>query len=85
VRFYSPRTLRRLLRQAGYTRLRWASIYIIPYNAASWFYLLRRTIEWPELALFDRQFGTTFPFSLLGWNVIVYAERAGERRRRAPR
>ena len=77
VRFYSPRTLGRLLRNAGYTKIRWASIYIVPYNVASWFLLLRRTVEWPQLALLDRRLGASFPLNRLGWNILVYRGRGG--------
>lgn len=77
VRWYSPRTLRALLRRAGYGRLRWASVYLVPYDIASWATLLRRKITWPWLSRVDTLIGRTFPFSLLGWNVLVRAEKLG--------
>jgi 2-polyprenyl-6-hydroxyphenyl methylase/3-demethylubiquinone-9 3-methyltransferase len=75
VRFYSPRTLRALLRAAGYGNIRWASIYIVPYNIASWLTLLKRDLTWPALSKVDHMLGATWPFNLLGWNVLLCAER----------
>jgi 2-polyprenyl-6-hydroxyphenyl methylase/3-demethylubiquinone-9 3-methyltransferase len=75
VRFYTPRSITALLRGAGYQPVRWASVFIVPYNLPSWLLFLRRHIEWPQLSMIDRILGTTFPLNRLGWNVLVCAER----------
>jgi 2-polyprenyl-6-hydroxyphenyl methylase/3-demethylubiquinone-9 3-methyltransferase len=77
VRFYSPRTLRALLRNAGYGNIRWASVYIVPYNIGSWFTLLKKDLTWPALSNVDLALGRVWPFSVMGWNVLLCAERLG--------
>jgi 2-polyprenyl-6-hydroxyphenyl methylase/3-demethylubiquinone-9 3-methyltransferase len=77
VRFYSPRSIGKLLRGAGYRPLRWASVFLVPYNIGSWLTLLRKEIEWPWLSQIDRLIGASPPFNRLGWNVLVCAERMG--------
>lgn len=76
LRFYTPRSLRRLLRRAGYATRRWSGLYIIPYNIVSWFLLGRRQIELDVLHKLDLWFGCLFPFNRLGWNVVVEAVRS---------
>ena len=75
VRFYTPASLRRKLRQAGYRPQRWAGVYIVPYDVLSWLFLLRVRIEVPALHHFDLSVGRWFPFNRFGWNVIVAATR----------
>ncbi len=71
VRFYSPVSLSRKLRQAGYRPRRWASVFLIPYDLLSWFFLLKVSVEVPALRYVDLTLGRLFPFNRLGWNVIV--------------
>lgn len=75
VRFYTPRSLARLLRATGYAPRRWRSVYVVPYDVLTWLTLLRRRIVLAGLRGFDLRFGGVPPFSRLGWNVIVLAER----------
>lgn len=76
LRFYTPRSLKRLLDRAGYVPKRWRGVFVIPYNILSWLFLLKREIVLTGLRKFDLMFGGTFPFSRCGWNVVVLAERA---------
>jgi 2-polyprenyl-6-hydroxyphenyl methylase/3-demethylubiquinone-9 3-methyltransferase len=75
VRFYTPASLRRKLGRAGYTTLRWAGVFVVPYDLLSWLFLLKRRIELPALHYVDLTLGRWFPFNRLGWNVIVAATR----------
>jgi 2-polyprenyl-6-hydroxyphenyl methylase/3-demethylubiquinone-9 3-methyltransferase len=75
LRFYTPSSLRKKLLKAGYLPEKWASVYIIPYNLLSWFVLLKKEINLPWLHYFDLLLGKTFPFSKLGWNIIVRARK----------
>ena len=74
LRFYTPRSLRRLLRAAGYATRRWCGLYIIPYN------LLSRKVKLDVLHKVDLWFGHLFPLNRLGWNVLVEAVRSPVRR-----
>jgi 2-polyprenyl-6-hydroxyphenyl methylase/3-demethylubiquinone-9 3-methyltransferase len=76
LRFYTPPSLRRLLRRAGYRTRRWWGLYIIPYNIASWFLLGRRQIRLDGLHKLDLWLGDLFPFNRLGWNMVVEAVRS---------
>lgn len=76
VRFYTPATLRRKLRQAGYHPQSWAGVYIVPYNILSWLTLLRTQIELPALHHVDLTLGRWFPLNRLGWNVVVSSIRS---------
>ncbi|MBI4420551.1 MAG: class I SAM-dependent methyltransferase [Gemmatimonadetes bacterium] len=78
LRFYTPRSLRRLVTQAGYRIRRWWGTFIVPYNLLSWLTLLRRDIELPALHRLDLWLGGVFPFNRWGWTVIVAAERRAE-------
>ena len=71
VRFYTPRSLERLLRRAGYRTRRRSGLYIIPYNILTWALLGKRTVELALLHKFDLWFGHWFPFNRLGWNLVV--------------
>lgn len=75
LRFYTPSSLRKILIKAGYLPEKWASVYIIPYNLLSWFFLLKKEINLPCLHHFDLLLGKTFPFNKLGWNIIVRARK----------
>jgi len=73
LRFYTPRSLSRLLRRAGYRARRWWGLYIIPYKIGSWVTLGRRKIQLDGLHQVDLWLGDLFPFNRLGWNVVVEA------------
>jgi 2-polyprenyl-6-hydroxyphenyl methylase/3-demethylubiquinone-9 3-methyltransferase len=75
LRFYTPSSLKRKLIDAGYQPEKWASVYIVPYNILSWFFLLKKEIDLPGLHRLDLLFGKSFPFNKWGWNIIVYARK----------
>lgn len=75
LRFYTPALLKERLRNAGYKPVKWAGVYILPYNILSWFSLCKINITIPRLRHFDLLLGRRFPFNRLGWNVIVRAEK----------
>jgi 2-polyprenyl-6-hydroxyphenyl methylase/3-demethylubiquinone-9 3-methyltransferase len=75
LRFYTRYSLKEKLNLAGYSPQKWASVYIIPYNIFSWFFLLKVNIYASFLHKFDLLFGTIFPFNRLGWNIIVRAKK----------
>ncbi|HYT05049.1 MAG TPA: methyltransferase domain-containing protein [Gemmatimonadales bacterium] len=80
LRFYTPRSLRRLLHRTGYATRRWSGLYIIPYNILSWFLLGTRHIQLDALHKLDLWFGHLFPFNRLGWNVVVEGVRSSVHR-----
>lgn len=67
LRFYTPRSLRRLLRAAGYVTRRWCGLYIIPYHIVPWLDVLHKIDLW---------FGHVFPLNRVGWNVVIEAVRS---------
>lgn len=67
VRFYTPPSLRRLLRATGYVPQRWCGLYIIPYQMAAWLDVVHKVDLW---------FGHLFPVNRLGWNVVIEALRS---------
>lgn len=75
LRFYTPSMLKERLRNAGYRPVKWAGVYIIPYNILSWLSLCKIDMTLPQLRHFDLLLGRYFPFNRLGWNVIVRAEK----------
>lgn len=77
VRFYTPPLLRRRLRRAGYVPTRWSGLYIVPYDILSWFLLLRKRIVLDGLHRLDLAVGHRYPFNRFGWNLVVFARRAG--------
>ncbi|MGH7314364.1 MAG: methyltransferase domain-containing protein [Candidatus Rokuibacteriota bacterium] len=76
LRFYTPRSLGRKLRAAGYRPRRRHGFYIVPYRILTYALLFRRGIELPALRYVDLWLGGRFPFNLFGWDVAVLAERA---------
>lgn len=78
LRFYSPLSLKKILRDAGFKSLRWASVYVIPYNIVQWLLLRRKKIVINGLRHFDLTFGRFFPFNRVGWNIIVSARKKSE-------
>lgn len=75
LRFYTPRSLGRVLRAAGYRPRRRHGFYIVPYRILTYALLFRRWIELPALRYVDLWLGGRFPFNLFGWDVAVLAER----------
>lgn len=73
LRFYNPRSLKRLLASAGYAINTWNSVYTIPYDILSWATLLRREIVLPSLRWVDLWLGGLFPFNRLGWDLVISA------------
>jgi 2-polyprenyl-6-hydroxyphenyl methylase/3-demethylubiquinone-9 3-methyltransferase len=76
LRFYTPRSLGRVLRAAGYRPRRRHGFYIVPYRILTYALLFRRWIELPALRYVDLWLGGRWPFNLFGWDVAVLAERA---------
>ncbi len=76
LRFYTPRSLHRKLRRAGYVPRRRHGFYIVPYRIPTYLLLFRRWVEIPALRHVDLRLGGVFPFNLFGWDVAVLAERA---------
>ncbi len=75
LRFYTAASLKNKLIKAGYRPDKWMSIYIIPYNILSWFFLLKLNIHIPLLRYFDLVLGRLFPFNRTGWNFVVRARK----------
>ncbi|HSF07289.1 MAG TPA: class I SAM-dependent methyltransferase [Methylomirabilota bacterium] len=76
LRFYTPRSLARKLRAAGYHPRRRHGFAIVPYRILTYALLFRRWIELPALRYVDLWLGGRFPLNLFGWDVAVLAERA---------
>ena len=76
LRFYTSTSLARKLVGAGYRPVRWASVYILPYNIVSWLTLLKLQVELPSLRWLDLTLGRVFPLNRTGWNIMVRAVRA---------
>lgn len=75
VRFYTPRSLARRLRGAGYTPTARRGIYIVPYRILTYLLLFRRWIELPALRYVDLWLGGWFPLNLFGWDIVVAARK----------
>jgi 2-polyprenyl-6-hydroxyphenyl methylase/3-demethylubiquinone-9 3-methyltransferase len=76
LRFYTPRSLARKLRAAGFRPRRRHGFYIVPYRILTYALLFRRWVELPALRYVDLWLGGRFPFNLFGWDVALLAERA---------
>lgn len=74
VRFYTPMSLDRKLRQAGFASQAWRSAYIIPYKLPALPGSKRQFLRIDVLSLVDRSLGWIFPYNRLGWNIIVKAQ-----------
>jgi len=75
LRFYTPASLRRKLKEAGYSVQHWAGALVVPYDILSWLSLLRKRVELPALHYLDLTLGRHFPLNRFGWNIIVDAVR----------
>jgi len=73
LRFYTPRTLERLLKNAGFTIVAWRSVYIVPYKLPPLPFSNGRFFRIDCLSQVDRVLGRRFPFNRMGWNVIIKA------------
>ena len=76
VRFYTPRSLSRLLHDGGYRPERWASVALVPYNLLSWLTLLKVDGTLPAFRYVDLTVGRVWPFNRLGWNLIIRSTRS---------
>jgi 2-polyprenyl-6-hydroxyphenyl methylase / 3-demethylubiquinone-9 3-methyltransferase len=76
LRFYTPRSLTRLFRRAGYRTRHWGGVYLIPYDMLSSLLLGRRRVERDAVYACDVWLGHLFPFNRLGWNVVVEGVRS---------
>jgi len=74
-RFYSPRALARLLRQAGLTPYAWRGAYILPHKLPLPPGSDRAFRRIETLAALDRPLGRRFPLDRLGWSLMVGAAR----------
>jgi 2-polyprenyl-6-hydroxyphenyl methylase/3-demethylubiquinone-9 3-methyltransferase len=75
LRFYTPRSLARLLRQAGFRPVAWRSAYLVPQKIEVGAGPSRRLIRLDGLVRLDRLLGRSFPFHRLGWSLSVLASR----------
>jgi len=71
VRFYSPRSFKKIIQKSGLIVGKWASTYIVPYDILSWMLLKKIEIPLPMLRFVDYGLGKVFPFNKLGWAIIV--------------
>ena len=74
VRFYTPFSLEAKLRKAGLTCAAWMSVYLVPYKLPAFPGSGRQFLRIDSLAWIDRTLGWMFPYSRMGWNIIVKAE-----------
>lgn len=74
LRFYTPFSLENKLRKAGLGCVAWRSVYLVPYKLPPFPGSGRQFFRIDPLAWIDRTLGRVFPYSRLGWNIIVRAE-----------
>jgi 2-polyprenyl-6-hydroxyphenyl methylase / 3-demethylubiquinone-9 3-methyltransferase len=74
VRFYSPMSLEKKLRLAGFTIRAWRSAYIIPYKLPALPGSKRQFLRIDILSRVDTALGWIFPYNRLGWNIMVKAQ-----------
>lgn len=70
LRFYTSISLEKKLKEAGFGRTSWRSVYLIPYKFSA---PSGKILRFDALSYFDRMLGGIFPFNRLGWNIIVKA------------
>jgi 2-polyprenyl-6-hydroxyphenyl methylase/3-demethylubiquinone-9 3-methyltransferase len=73
LRFYTPGRLRRLLARAGLTACAWRSTYLLPHKLPPLPWRPGRYTKIESLARLDLLWGDVFPFSRLGWSLMVKA------------
>ena len=76
LRFYTPISLQKMLKQAGFNIIAWRSAYLIPYKLPRGQGPGRRFIRIDSLSWLDRTLGGVYPYNRLGWNLIVKAQRS---------
>jgi 2-polyprenyl-6-hydroxyphenyl methylase / 3-demethylubiquinone-9 3-methyltransferase len=74
MRFYTPMSLEKKLRLAGFTVKAWRSVYIVPYKLPALPGSKRQFLRIDMLSRVDKALGWIFPYNRLGWNVIVKAQ-----------
>lgn len=73
LRFYTPMSLERKLRAAGFTSSGWRSVYLVPYKFPALKLSRKQFLRFDPLRWVDRALGGVFPYNRLGWNIIVRA------------
>jgi 2-polyprenyl-6-hydroxyphenyl methylase/3-demethylubiquinone-9 3-methyltransferase len=73
LRFYTPMSLDRKLKRAGFKSTNWRSVYLIPYKLPGWLISGREFLRIDALSWIDRALGGVFPYNRLGWNFVVRA------------
>jgi len=73
LRFYTPGSLCKKLKNAGLKPLEWRSTYIVPYKFPSFPWSKKAFIRMDFLSIVDKIFGRIFPFDRMGWNIAVKA------------
>jgi 2-polyprenyl-6-hydroxyphenyl methylase/3-demethylubiquinone-9 3-methyltransferase len=73
VRFYTPMSLKRKLKEAGFKSVAWRSAYIIPYKLPGLPWTGKEFFRIDSLSWIDRTLGRVSPYNRLGWNIMVKA------------
>ena len=73
LRFYSPMSLNRQLKKAGFSAIAWRSAYLVPYKLPGFPRSPKKFLRIDALSRVDRLLGGIFPYNRLGWNVVVKA------------
>jgi 2-polyprenyl-6-hydroxyphenyl methylase / 3-demethylubiquinone-9 3-methyltransferase len=71
LRFYTPMSLNKKMRSAGFSCVAWRSAYIIPYKFPNVTGSKRKFMRVDALSWIDRALGGVFPYNRMGWNIIV--------------
>ena len=73
LRFYTPKSLEKLLDKAGLVCEKWRSVYLVPYKWPAPRFFKRRYLRIEPLSAIDLVLGAVPPFNRWGWNIIVSA------------
>jgi 2-polyprenyl-6-hydroxyphenyl methylase/3-demethylubiquinone-9 3-methyltransferase len=73
LRFYTPMSLNKKLRLAGFESDGWRSVYLVPYKLPGLPGSGKEFFRIDSLSWIDKTLGGVFPYNRLGWNVIVRA------------
>ncbi|MBI4965925.1 MAG: methyltransferase domain-containing protein [Desulfomonile tiedjei] len=74
LRFYTPMSLGRKLKRAGFGSFSWRSVYLVPYKLPALRLSHKEFLRLDALSWIDRALGRVFPYNRVGWNVIVRAK-----------
>jgi 2-polyprenyl-6-hydroxyphenyl methylase / 3-demethylubiquinone-9 3-methyltransferase len=74
LRFYTPMSLQKKLRDAGFSSAAWRSVYLVPYKLPPLPSSDKKFLRLDALSWIDKKLGRIFPYNRLGWNIIVKAE-----------